>query len=39
MKYFKYELQRGGSSLFVPYELNWFQKMLWRIKGYKIIKI
>lgn len=39
MGYFKYELQRGGGSLFIPDELNWFQRLWYRIKCYKVIKL
>ena len=37
--YFKYELQRGGGSAFTPENLTWFQRFLYRLRGYKVIKI
>ena len=37
--YFKYELQRGGGSLFTPVDLNWFERFMYRLKGYKVIKM
>lgn len=36
---FKYELRRGGGSMFTPRDLTWFEKMVYRLKGYKIIKM
>lgn len=36
---FKYELQRGVGSILTSEELNWFQRLLYRIKGYKVIKL
>ena len=39
MGYFKYELQRGGGSMFISDELNWFQKLVYWINGYKVIKL
>ena len=37
--YFKYELQRGGGSLFTPRDLTWFERLLYRLRGYKVIKM
>lgn len=39
MGYFKYELQRDGCSMLIPEELNWFQRLWYRIKCYKVIKL
>ena len=37
--YFKYELQRGGGSLFTPRDLTWFERLAYRLKGYKVIEM
>jgi hypothetical protein len=37
--YFKYELQRGGGSLFTPRDLTWFERLAYRLKCYKVIKM
>ncbi len=37
--YFKYELQRGSGSMFTPRDLTWFERFIYRLKGYKIIKM
>ena len=37
--YFKYELQRGGGSMFTPRDLTWFERLVYRLKCYKVIKI
>lgn len=37
--YFKYELRRGGGSLFTPRDLTWFERLVYRLKCYKVIKI
>lgn len=37
--YFKYELQRGGGSMFTPRDLTWLERMKYRLKGYKVIKL
>lgn len=37
--YFKYEIQRGGGSLFTPVDLNWFERFMYRLKGCKVIKM
>lgn len=37
--YFKYELQRGGGSMFTCRNLTWLERMMYRLKGYKVIKM
>lgn len=37
--YFKYELQRGGGSMFTPRDLTWFERLVYRLKCYKVIKM
>lgn len=37
--YFKYELKRSNSSMFTCRNLNWFERFVYRIKGYKVIKL
>lgn len=37
--YFKYELQRGGGYLYTPENLTWFERFVYRLKGYKVVKI
>lgn len=37
--YFKYELQRGGGYMYTPRNLNWFERLKYRLKGYKVIKM
>lgn len=39
MNHFKYELQKGGGSLFTCRNLNWFERLKYRVKGYKVIKL
>ena len=39
MKYFKYELQRGGGYMYTPTDLTWFDRFMYRLKGYKVIKL
>lgn len=39
MNSFKYKLQRGGSSMFTCRNLTWLERMLYRFKGYKVIKL
>lgn len=39
MGYFKYELERGGGSMYTPDDLNWLQRMLYRLQGYKVTKL
>ncbi len=37
--YFKYKIQRGGGSLFTPVDLNWFERLMYRLRGCKVIKM
>lgn len=37
MGYFKYELQRGGGYMYTPDDLTWFERLLYRLQGYKVI--
>lgn len=37
MSYFKYVLTRGGGDLFLPDNLTWIQRLIYRLKGYSII--
>ena len=37
--YFKYEIQRGGGSLFTPRDLNWFERFMYKLKGCNVIKM
>lgn len=39
MNYFKYKLERGGGSMYTPRDLNWFERMKYRFKGYKVTKL
>lgn len=39
MSYFKYELQRGGFSTYTPEDLTWFQRLLYRLRGYKVTEL
>ena len=39
MNRFRYELQRAGGSMFTTRKLNWFERLKYRLKGYKIIKL
>lgn len=36
---FKYELRKGNGSMRTVVNLNWFERMKYRLKGYKIIKL
>ncbi len=38
MSYFKYKIQRGGGSMYTPVDLNWFERLMYRLKGCKVIK-
>lgn len=37
--YFKYRLQRGVGSMYTPRDLNWFERLKYRFKGYKVTKM
>lgn len=37
--YFKYHLQRGGGDVFTPEDLNWFKRLTYRLRGYRVTKI
>ena len=37
--YFKYKVDRSGSSMYTPRDLNWFERLKYRLKGYKITKL
>ena len=37
--YFKYRLEKGNGSISTPRNLSWFDRMKYRIKGYKVIKV
>lgn len=39
MSYFKYELERGGGFMYTPDDLTWFQRLLYRLQGYKVTKL
>ena len=39
MNRFRYELQRGGGSMFTCRELSLAERMMYRAKGYKVIKL
>ena len=36
---FKYELKRGKGSILTSKNLNWFERLVYRIKGYRVIKL
>ena len=35
---YKYKAEKGFETVFLP-KLNWFDKLLWKIKGYKVIEL
>lgn len=37
--YFKYEIRRGGGSIFTTANLDWFDKLMYWLKGYEVIKL
>ena len=39
MGYFKYELERGGGSMYIPDDLTWTQRLLYRLRGYKVTQL
>lgn len=39
MGYFKYRLDRGGGSMYTPRSLNWFEKLMYLLKGYRVYKL
>lgn len=36
---YKYKLQKGNGTMWTPRDLNWFEKLRYRLKGYTIIKL
>ena len=34
-----YVLERGIRTKYIARELNWFQKLLYRVRGYKVSKL
>ena len=36
---FKYELKRGNGTILTSRDLNWFEKLMYRIRGYEVIKL
>lgn len=39
MGYFKYRLDRGCGSMYTPRNLNWFEKLKYLLKGYRVYKL
>ena len=39
MSHFKYILKRNRGSIFTQRDLTWFERMKYRFKGYKVIKV
>ena len=39
MSKFKYNLQKGNGGIFTARNLNWFERIKYRLKGYKVIKL
>lgn len=39
MSYFKYELERGGCSMYTPADLTWLQRLSYRLQGYKVTEL
>lgn len=37
--YFKYRLEKDNGSISTPINLSWFERLKYRIKGYKVIKM
>ena len=36
---YKYKLQKGNGVMWTPRDLNWFERLRYKLKGYKIIKL
>lgn len=36
--YYKYKAEKGLETILLP-NLNWFDKLLWKITGYKVIEL
>jgi hypothetical protein len=39
MNEFKYELRRGKGSMFTQRDLTWFERLKYRLRGFKVIKL
>lgn len=39
MNEFKYELKRGGSYMYTSKNLTWLERLMYRLKGYKVIRL
>lgn len=39
MNSFKYKLEKGKGSIFTCKNLTWFEKLKYRLKGYKVTKL
>ena len=39
MSNFKYKLEKGKGVMLTPRNLNWFERLKYKIKGYKVIKL
>lgn len=36
---FKYELRKGEGTMLTSRNLTWFERLKYRLKGYKVIKL
>lgn len=36
---FKYEMRKGKGRICTTRNLNWFERLMYRFKGYKVIKL